>query len=471
VPVQPSDTAHVQASPATLGLASVLAFGNVGFNNVAVDLRAAMPGDPTGSVRSPLEYLVLGALLALLIVFVVRVLVWPLYALDLYRPPGFATSVGHKPSRNILLIGPAGSGKTDFLFRRAPGTRVFDVGKLAFVEAGNGSSPLGRSASQTAPVEPAPAGGPAWADSLNAYTIPENGVLAIDHLDYRVDDAEFRDRMLPVLEHLVLTRRYNVWIASSKYPDEFLNVSPPPANPDRWRRLFDEFDIQTVNQAGVLRDPDFPESSRITAALDDFLRMHNAAPDAVSESEKVLRYESAGWPRLNHLAAALTPALTTESPPSREQVLFEFGVVAESYYRALFAGCSMDEKLALHQLAEMGVVNPRNHAVIARLMRKELVRRDPTFRIMNETFRRFVAREMSHESAAEWEREGVRLPWGSISTMMLTVALLPLGLMLLTQQELLGTWASMLPALTPMVPHVMKLISATPFGKRGAVPA
>jgi hypothetical protein len=56
--------------------------------------------------------------------------------------------------------------------------------------------------------------------------------------------------------------------------------------------------------------------------------------------------------------------------------------------------------------------------------------------------------------------------------MMLTMALLPIGLMLLTQQQLLGAWAGMLPTLTPMVPSVVKLISATPFGgKRGAAPA
>ena len=127
----------------------------------------------------------------------------------------------------------------------------------------------------------------------------------------------------------------------------------------------------------------------------------------------------------------------------------------------------MDQKLALYQLAETGVVNPRNHTVVAQLLRKELVRRDPMFRVMNETFRRFVAREMSHEKAVEWEHEGVRLPWGSISTMMLTLALLPLGLLLLTQQQLLGTWAGMLPALTPVVPNVMKWIAAAPFGGSG----
>ena len=117
-------------------------------------------------------------------------------------------------------------------------------------------------------------------------------------------------------------------------------------------------------------------------------------------------------------------------------------------------------------------MNPRNQTVVGQLLRNGLVRRDPTFHVMNETFRRFVVNEMSYESAAEWEREGVRLPWGSISTTMLTLALGLIGLVLLTQQQLVGAWVGYLPALTPLVPNVLKIISAAPFGpKRGPVAA
>jgi hypothetical protein len=310
-------------------------------------------------------------------------------------------------------------------------------------------------------------------DSLNTYALPEGGVLAIDHFDYRMDDPQFRDLMLPVLEDLVYRRRYNVWIASSRDKVQLLDVDPPVTDPDRWTQLFAGFRTQTVNAAGVAQQGDPKESSHITEAWEVLSReREDAKSDAFSLSQDVLRDESAGWPRLNALAAQLTRGLTAEPAPSREDVLIEFGVAAESYYRALFAACSMDQKLALYQLAETGMVNPRNRTVVTQLLRNGLVVRDPRFRVMNETFRRFIAREMSHESAAEWEREGVLLPWGSISTMMLTMALLPLGLLLLTQQQLLGAWAGILPALTPIVPNVVKLISAAPFGaKRESVPS
>ena len=71
---------------------------------------------------------------------------------------------------------------------------------------------------------------------------------------------------------------------------------------------------------------------------------------------------------------------------------------------------------------------------------------------MNETFRRFILRELSADGLAAWEHEGVLLPWGSITTTMLTMALGLFGLLLLTQQQLVDAWIGYVPALAPAVP-------------------
>jgi hypothetical protein len=105
-------------------------------------------------------------------------------------------------------------------------------------------------------------------------------------------------------------------------------------------------------------------------------------------------------------------------------------------------------------------VNPRNRAVVAELLRSGLVRRDPTFRVMNETFRRFILHELSSDELSAWEGEGVGLPWGSITTTMLTLALGLIGLIVLTQQQLVDAWVGFVPALAPAVPTVMKLFAS-----------
>src|SRR5262245_66250430 len=93
----------------TLPLVSTLSLGHAAYNNVSVDLRAAMPGDPTGSFQPQLEYLVLGAVLALFIVLIMRKLVWPLYVLDVYRAP-VVRSVDRNPDGGEPPVGRTSSG-------------------------------------------------------------------------------------------------------------------------------------------------------------------------------------------------------------------------------------------------------------------------------------------------------------------------------------------------------------------------
>ena len=157
--------------------------------------------------------------------------------------------------------------------------------------------------------------------------------------------------------------------------------------------------------------------------------------------------------------------------PDADSVLFDLGVAAEPFYQAIWTSCSKDEKLALSQLSEQGVVNPRNSEVVARLMRSGLVRRDPTFRIMNKSFRHFVLRQIPSNVLVEWEHEGVRLPWGSITAVMLTLALGLAGLLLLTQQQVVDSWVGYVPALAPALPTMMKLFSSLQPGSKSATAA
>ncbi len=129
-------------------------------------------------------------------------------------------------------------------------------------------------------------------------------------------------------------------------------------------------------------------------------------------------------------------------------------------HEAVWLSCSRAEKLALWQLAAEGVVNPNNHAVIERLLDGGLVRRDSSFALMNDRFRDFVLQAASPVDVSAWEHEGVRVPWGSIVTTLLTVAVGLGGLLLLTQEQLLDAWVAYVPALAPTIPTVLKLFAS-----------
>jgi len=337
---------------------------------------------------------------------------------------------------------------------------VFDVRALAYVEAEAHVPDFAFLGPMSLPgfppgSEPGPSG--LWAVPTEIPALSAGGVLGIDHLEYRLDDPVFRDRMLTFLEDLLYRRRYRVWIASTMEPVDQLQESGATVDLDRWRRLFQSFRTETVGITGKR------EHTPATAATP--VRPPHGGERSPLE---LIRTEcSYGGPLLS-IAEDMTTRLLRAATSTREAVLFEIGVAAEPFYRALWTACSKDQKLALRQLAEEDMVNPRNGAVVAELLRSGLIRRDPTFGIMNETFRAFILQERaSSDALAAWEHEGVRLPWASITTTMLTVALGMVGLLLLTQQQLVDAWVGYVPALAPVVPTVVKLFGAV---QRGAKP-
>ena len=146
-------------------------------------------------------------------------------------------------------------------------------------------------------------------------------------------------------------------------------------------------------------------------------------------------------------------------------MLAEIGGNAGHFYEALWSGCTTGERVALRQLAEEGLINPNNPAAISRMLSAGLVRRDQTFHVMNETFRRFVIGAASHETVSGWERQGVRVPWGTVATTGVTVAFGLAGLLLLTQEQLVDAWISYVPALAPAIPTVWKVLATAQKGR------
>src|SRR4029077_11960261 len=98
------------------------------------------------------------------------------------------------------------------------------------------------------------------------------------------------------------------------------------------------------------------------------------------------------------------------------------------------------ERLALRHLAEEGVVNPQNQAVVRDLIRMGLVVRNPVVRIMNATFCDFVLQAVGTKQVAAWERRDVVVPWGSIEAAMWTAVAMLAGLLIVTQDQLLDAW-------------------------------
>ena len=203
---------------------------------------------------------------------------------------------------------------------------------------------------------------------------------------------------------------------------------------------------------------DAPRAAALEHALDE-------RRDLASDVRAAILSECRVAPELLAVGENLLLRLPNRAAIRGDMILAELLRAAEPFYDALWDACAIDEKVVLRQLAEEGLVNPNNPSAVCRLLSAGLVRRDPTFRVMNETFRRFVTGADRPDVISAWEREGVRVPWGTIATTGVTVAFGLAGLLLLTQEQLVDAWMSYVPALAPAIPTVWKVLATVQKGR------
>jgi hypothetical protein len=382
----------------------------------------------------------------------------PLFASELRAGTTLNPPAGTADDASLLVIGPPGSPRTARLCRH-PRVRVFDVRSLSFIdEPINPPSTIDVAADcgHAAEIDDID-----WADAIHEATANPLTIVAVDHLEHRFDDQAFRDRLLECLESAVYRRDAIVWCSSSRDPIEHLDACQPPA-PDRhrWVRLFDGFRREHLAIAGDELRAASLEQSLATCGAHLPADVRRTIVDECRVAVELLAVGETLADRLRR-----TATMVHTIPLDREAILAEIGTAAEPFYAALWSSCSADEKVALRQLAEEGLVNPNNPASVLRLLRGGLVRRDRVFQAMNETFRRFVITAVPHETVLVWEHEGVRVPWGSIATTGLTVAFGLAGLLLLTQEQLVDAWISYVPALAPALPTAWKVLANVQKGR------
>ena len=85
------------------------------------------------------------------------------------------------------------------------------------------------------------------------------------------------------------------------------------------------------------------------------------------------------------------------------------------------------------------MLNPMNSRAIGQLMRRGLIVKDPGFRIMNESFRRFLRAAATGGMKRQWLQDSRRSGWGKVHSAFFTTMVV-LGIFLLTTQNAL--WQS-----------------------------
>ena len=367
-------------------------------------------------------WIVAAGLIGMLYV-IVSLVVRPLYLLDLYGVRALAAAdVAFDRSGHTLLVGPPGSGKSVRLAREEH-IRIFDARTRALFER--------RAAARAVPLESRRAAF-AQAAALHGFPWPdmEADIQAQPAVDAKDDRAAA----------------------------EWLDISLLPSDP--------KAPIGIDHLEYSLEDPG--DRAKMLRFLEELIYHHKRTVCVATSGDPITLLRE--LPDHRPDAGEISRWIRVFQAFREEPIGLTRGQLGAPYFRAVWSSCSRIEQLVLRQLADEGVVNPRNDAVVAQLMRSGLVRRDRTFHIMDSAFRRFVQQAMPADEVSARERDGVSLPWTSITTAALTVALGLGALFVLTSQQMVDAWIGYMPALAPAVPTVLKLLGAV-RGDPQATPA
>jgi hypothetical protein len=158
-------------------------------------------------------------------------------------------------------------------------------------------------------------------------------------------------------------------------------------------------------------------------------------PDDIQDLADALRIECQWSGTLRRIAASLLRRQDLGKYSWKQIVSFVLDA-AEPYYRSVWDLCSRDEKLVLIQLAEEGLVNPKNTGILRRLSRRRLVALEPRFRLINESFREFVLGVEPPERVAQWEGEETMQTWKRMSVPIYAFGAMAVAILLFTEQSL-----------------------------------
>ena len=136
------------------------------------------------------------------------------------------------------------------------------------------------------------------------------------------------------------------------------------------------------------------------------------APDRTAHAQDADPVVRSVWQEVSQLARDDHAQATLDL----EQIYEEVGDRLDNYHRGMWESCSADQKRVLQHLAQEGLINEKNRRTVRLLLARGLIRKNPNFQFVGETFRRFVLyRIPAAEAAAVDERSDsawdARLPF------------------------------------------------------------
>lgn len=330
----------------------------------------------------------------------------------------------------------------------------------------------------------------AWLRRVDLFN-PQGRPVVLENFEYGIDDAQHSRRKLFLLKALRKKKRMTVALSTVE-PEAFWPTNgknghtngdtknetngdgeangaalalPAPMLSDHWSDAVSRFlkvapkDLGNAESFGrELKDL----KDRLLAPTD----LDNATIQRINSAFELIERECSPRAYLQNVGLAIANQ-SRIGKVSTANVCKQIVTNARPYYTAVWNTCSGEQKLTLTRLAQCGLLSPKDPDTEALLM-KGLILRDPSIRLMNESFRLFILSMPVDKALAKCELEAKSSSNWEVLKAPLTIGLLSVAtFLLLTQRELYNSAAPFITGLAAGLPSLLKLFSMFQSGSGG----
>jgi hypothetical protein len=307
---------------------------------------------------------------------------------------------------------------------------------------------------------------------------PKTGIsVVLDNFERCMDDPEACRENLLVIEHF-LSAGGRVVVVSTVDPSGFSfirtaklleNGSAESAStePDY------ESDSAEVTQPGAdngqpvtLSPADADIQARWTTAFTNFglvFAADNSNPNFVKANPEFLRVlrTTRPWRYIEVIGKGIVnetlPRENDNARSSAEEQIIHVVEQARPYHQALWETCSEGQRCSLIHIAQDGMISPKNRH-LRRLVKRGLVVRDPSLRLMDESFRRFVLSASRDEDVEGWQRQEGGSAWQVMKAPLLLIVITVALFLFVTQKEIYDSTVSFISAITLGIGALFRLL-------------
>jgi hypothetical protein len=143
------------------------------------------------------------------------------------------------------------------------------------------------------------------------------------------------------------------------------------------------------------------------------------------------------------------------------------GSIDATAQERLFRRRAQRQKLALVQLAQEGVVNPKARDTLCKLIDENLV--GPVkglLRISDPEFARFLTNAVAPSTIREWEKDGADVRLLSLRTSFIALGICLVVFLIYSQSDVLNTWATFVGGLATLIPVFLRLLDSVGGGNK-----